>query len=466
VLCVDVAEREVARGSQLHVHDDVRCRGTAEPDARAVVGEDEMMGALRTVGHRHALLDDERRGGGARGEQHGAARREIERRDPLGRQELDHARIVPSRARGAVTVGAYHPAVPVTRRPTGGPPSLAEVGGRAEARIVALLDEEIDRWRAVDAAVEEPLVALRALVLAGGKRLRPAFCHWAFVGAGGDPGDRRVVDAGAALELLHTFALVHDDVMDGSETRRGLPAIHTSAIMLHKKRSWRGEARRFGEGAAILVGDLAFVYADVLFGEADLAARRVFDELRVELCIGQYLDLVGTASGSSDAAQAERIERYKSGKYTVERPLHLGAALAGRLDELAASLSRIGLPLGAAFQLRDDLLGVFGDASVTGKPVGDDLREGKLTPLVAAAAARAGRAGAALLAGLGRSDMSDADVKAIQELLVETGARDEIEREIKRLVDRALQELKCAALEPVARNALEELAVFVAWRDR
>jgi geranylgeranyl diphosphate synthase type I len=356
--------------------------------------------------------------------------------------------------------------VAVTRRPTGVPPSLAEVGGRAESRIVELLDREIERWRVVDASVEEPLVALRALVLAGGKRLRPAFCHWAFVGAGGDPTDRSVVDAGAALELLHTFALVHDDVMDGSETRRGLPAIHTAATSLHQRRAWRGEARRFGEGAAILVGDLAFVYADVLFGDAPDAARRVFDELRVELCVGQYLDLVGTASGSNDPAQAERIERYKSGKYTVERPLHLGAALAGRLDQLAPSLSAIGLPLGGAFQLRDDLLGVFGDATVTGKPVGDDLREGKLTPLIAVAAARADRAGGVVLAHVGRPDISDADVMAIQELLVETGARDEIEHEIEQLVGRALEELACAPLEPDARVALEELATFVAWRDR
>jgi geranylgeranyl diphosphate synthase type I len=346
------------------------------------------------------------------------------------------------------------------------PASLAEVGGRAEARIAELLDREIERWRDVDRAVEEPLVALRDLVLAGGKRLRPAFCHWAFVGAGGDPRDPRVVDAGAALELLHTFALVHDDVMDGSDTRRGLRAIHSSAISLHRQRAWRGEARRFGEGAAILVGDLAFVYADVLFGDAAAAARGVFDELRVELCIGQYLDLVGTASGSNDPEQAERIERYKSGKYTVERPLHLGAALAGRLDELAEPLSAVGLPLGGAFQLRDDLLGVFGDATVTGKPVGDDLREGKLTPLIAAAAARVDPSGAALLARVGRPDMSEDDVRAVQDLLVATGARDEIEAQIERLVDRALAALACAPLESDARVALEELATFVAWRDR
>jgi len=356
--------------------------------------------------------------------------------------------------------------VAVTRRSTGIPSSLLDVGSRAETVIVGLLDHEIARWRSVDAALEEPLQALRALVLAGGKRLRPAFCHWAYVGAGGELANPRVTDAGAALELLHTFALVHDDVMDGSGTRRGRPTIHAAAMSHHGARGWRGEARRFGEGSAILVGDLAFVYADMLFGEAPAAARRVFDELRVELCVGQYLDLVGTASGSSDPAQAARIERYKSGKYTVERPLHLGAALAGRLDQLAAPLSEIGLPLGEAFQLRDDLLGVFGDATVTGKPVGDDLREGKLTPLVAVATARASAGDRDLLARLGSDDMSDAEVLALQTLLVTTGARDHVEHAIDRLVDEALDALGRAPLTREARLALEELATFVAWRDR
>ncbi len=350
-------------------------------------------------------------------------------------------------------------------RATEVPASLAEVGRRAEDRIVGLLDAEIERWHAVDPALGEPLLALRDLVAAGGKRLRPAFCHWAFVGAGGAAGSDAAVDAGAALELLHTFALVHDDVMDGSDRRRGLPSIHTQFIARHEALQWRAEARRFGEGAAILVGDLAFVYADMLFGEARLDARAIFDELRIELCVGQYLDLVGTASGSSDPGQAARIERYKSGKYTVERPLHLGAALAGRIDELGPSLSAVGLPLGAAFQLRDDLLGVFGDASVTGKPVGDDLREGKLTPLVAVAAGRVDAKGAALLARLGRPDLDHDEIVALQALLVDTGARDEIEASIEVFVQEALDALAATPITPEARTALAELGTYVAWRD-
>jgi geranylgeranyl diphosphate synthase type I len=352
------------------------------------------------------------------------------------------------------------------RRSTRVPTSLAEVGNRAEARIMALLDAELQRWTLVDPDLGEPVAALRDLVAAGGKRLRPAFCHWAFVGAGGAPDDPLTIDAGAALELLHTFALVHDDVMDGSDRRRGLPAIHRRFIARHAEAGWRGEARRFGEGAAILVGDFAFVYSDMLFGEAPPTARRIFDELRVELCVGQFLDLVGTASGSSDPVQAARIERYKSGKYTVERPLHLGAALAGRLDELVEPLSAFGLPLGEAFQLRDDLLGVYGDAAVTGKPVGDDLREGKLTPLVAAAAGRADADGARLLDRLGQPDLTDADIAELQAFLIESGARDEVERAIERLVDEALTALAAAPITDEARVALEELGTFVAWRDR
>jgi geranylgeranyl diphosphate synthase type I len=352
------------------------------------------------------------------------------------------------------------------RRLTEVPPSLAEVGDRIEARIATLIDDEITRWSGVDPALVEPLGALRGLVQAGGKRLRPAFCHWAYVGAGGAPDDKVVVDAGAALELLHTFALVHDDVMDGSNMRRGRSAIHRHFMTRHDALRWRGEARRYGEGAAILVGDFAFVYSDILLRSVPDAARPVFDELRVELCVGQYLDLDGTASGSSDPVQAARIERYKSGKYTVERPLHLGAALAGRLEELADPLSAFGLPLGEAFQLRDDILGVFGDAAVTGKPVGDDLREGKLTPLVAVATARARGVAAHRLEKLGRPDLDDAEIAGLQEVLVDTGAVDEMERSIERLVDEALDALAVVPIRPDARVALEELGTFVAWRDR
>ena len=346
------------------------------------------------------------------------------------------------------------------------PPSLARIARDVEGRIARLLEDELERWAAVDADLAEPLAALRELVLAGGKRLRPAFCHWAYVGAGGAARDEAVVDAGAALELLHTFALVHDDVMDGSATRRGTDTIHVLFEAEHAVEGWRGEARRFGEGVAILVGDLAFVYADRLLARAPAAAHAVFDELRIEVNVGQYLDLLGTAQGRVDETRARRISRFKSGKYTVERPLHLGAALAGRLDDLAAPLSAFGLPLGEAFQLRDDLLGVFGDGAVTGKPVGEDLREGKPTLLFAIAAERASGADAAVLARHGTPDLDEDGVAALQDVLLGTGAVDAVEQAIDQLVAEAVEAMDAAPLAEPARQALVELAYFVAGRDR
>jgi len=346
------------------------------------------------------------------------------------------------------------------------PPSLTAIANRVADRIDVLLTGEIERWKAVDPDLAAPLGSLRDLVMAGGKRLRPAFCHWAFVGAGGDPESSLVVDAGGALELLHTFALIHDDVMDGSMTRRGLDAVHVDFEARHTDSKWRGEGRRFGEGVAILVGDLAFVYADLLLVEAPRIAIDVFTELRLEVNIGQYLDLIGTVRGGGTKEAAHRICVYKSGKYTVERPLHLGAALAGRFDECAPSLSAYGLPLGEAFQLRDDLLGAFGDEDLLGKPVGDDLREGKPTALVALARERASGAAAELLEHrFGRPDLTDDEILELQATLVDTGALAEVEAQIESLVGESLASLEAAPITDEARNHLIELAWFVAGRD-
>lgn len=353
----------------------------------------------------------------------------------------------------------------VVPRTAAAPPSLGAIAQRVEARVQGVLDDELARWSAVDAELVEPFEALRELVLAGGKRLRPAFCHWAFVGAGGDPADRTVVDAGAALELLHTFALIHDDIMDGSSTRRSMDTIHVRFEARHALDGWRGEGRRFGEGVAILAGDLAFVYADRMLTGAPRAALDVFTELRIEVNVGQYLDLVGTARGRIAEDAARRICRFKSGKYTIERPLHLGAALAGRMPELAAPLSAYGLPLGEAFQLRDDLLGVFGDDTVTGKPVGEDLREGKPTVLYALAAECVGRPGT-VLDRYGADDLGDDEIVALQEFLVDTGAVERLEGRIDVLVETAVTALGRAPLSADAAAALAELAYYVAGRDR
>lgn len=347
------------------------------------------------------------------------------------------------------------------------PLSLARIASAVDARLVRLLEDERSRWGAFDQDLLAPLEEISRLVLAGGKRLRPAFCHWGFVAAGGAELDPRVVDAGAAFELLHAFALFHDDVMDGSINRRGEPAAHVRHTEVHAENGWAGESRRFGEGVAILAGDLAFVYADALMRGASPDALDMWNELRVELNFGQYLDMLGSAAGERRREKALRICRYKSGKYTIERPLHLGALLADSTSskDLLPHLSAYGLPLGDAFQMRDDVLGAFGETAITGKPVGDDLREGKPTPLMAMATSKANAMQREVLQLVGRPDLADSDVARVQDVIRETGALDELESLIASLTDEAVAAIRSAPIDPGTKDELVALAAYVSWRE-
>ena len=346
------------------------------------------------------------------------------------------------------------------------PPSLAAIAARVDACLDDLLSTSRDRWAAFDADLAGPFDEIHRMVRSGGKRLRPAFCHWGFVGAGGDPDDERVVRAGAAFELMHAFALFHDDVMDDSASRRGAPTTHAVYAGTHDSAAWSGESRRFGEGVAILVGDLAFVLSDELLLGAPAEVWRLWNELRIELNVGQYLDILGSVQGERRLAKAERIARYKSGKYTIERPLHLGAVLADpvRGAALLPGLSAYGLPLGDAFQMRDDIIGAFGDTTVTGKPVGDDLREGKPTPLLARAVALAEPAELDVLARVGAPGLGDDEVDKIQHVIVDTGALAALEAHIAALAAEAVAALDGVDLADVARAELAALADFVVAR--
>jgi geranylgeranyl diphosphate synthase type I len=255
--------------------------------------------------------------------------------------------------------------------------------------------------------------------------------------------------------------------MDDAPTRRGLPTTHALYSQRHAEHGWLGQSRRFGEGAAILIGDLAFVFADRLLHDANPAAWAVWNELRIELNLGQFLDITGSARNDRRLTTAQRICRYKSGKYTIERPLHMGALLAApeRADELLPALSAYGLPLGDAFQMRDDVMGAFGDPAVTGKPVGGDLREGKSTPLMAMAIAAANDAQRAVLATIGRPDLTDDDVQRVQEAIVASGALAAHEAQIDALVSEATDAVARAPIAAEARDELLALAAFVSQRN-
>lgn len=348
---------------------------------------------------------------------------------------------------------------------------LDTIRGPLEAVLLPFLRDAVRRLSDMDEALAPVAGAAMELVLSAGKRLRPAFVYWGCVAADGEPGDA-VLRAAGAVELLHAFALVHDDVMDRSDERRGRPAVHRAMSDWHGREGLRGDADWFGVGAAILAGDLLFVWADQLFdqavqGFADArAARAVFTDLRLEVMAGQYLDLRAAGLAHPSYEEVLRVALLKSGRYTVTRPLLLGLALAGEgapPPGVEAALRSYGDAVGVAFQLRDDVLGLFGDPARTGKGALSDLREGKRTLLILRALELTDGNGRAVVeAGLGDADLDEGAAERIRDVVRQSGALAAVEHEVQERLARAQQALE--PLPPAARAALERLAIDAAHR--
>jgi geranylgeranyl diphosphate synthase type I len=348
-------------------------------------------------------------------------------------------------------------------------------------RVQETVDAHIGAQGAVLSEVGDemlPLLDAVSALLGGGKRLRAAFLYWGYRAGGGADSDA-VVRAATAMEFFQGAALLHDDVMDDSDTRRGLPAAHRRLAAEHTARGWTGSAERFGLAGAILAGDLCLSWSDELFATSGLApeeldrGRVVFDRMRTQLMGGQFLDVLESARGWADLDRSQRIAharnviRYKSAKYTVQHPLLIGATAAGVDEAALRCLSAYGLDLGEAFQLRDDILGVFGDPSQTGKPAGDDLREGKRTVLVAHALDLAGPAETVLFDKLlGLSDLDADGVSELRAVLQSTGALDRVEEMILDLTRSARAALhSTSGLDDEAVATLDALIDFSTSRS-
>jgi geranylgeranyl diphosphate synthase, type I len=333
-----------------------------------------------------------------------------------------------------------------------------------EAALSVFVDQQAVLLEPLGADAAQVVEAARGAV-SGGKRFRAAFCWWGYRAVLADVADEpSLVRAAASLELLHASALVHDDLMDASDTRRGRPSTHRAFAGLHREKGWCGSAGQYGAAAAILLGDLLLSWADELLRRCGLPhdvvrdALGFFDLTRSEVITGQFLDVSVQARGASDVEQAMRVLRYKSAKYSVERPLHIGAALAGADPVLLEALTGFGLPLGEAFQLRDDLLGVYGDPLATGKPAGDDLSEGKRTVLVAIALERASASEARVLDDALGSELSLDEIEELRKLISALGADAEVERRITGLTATSLAALDASPVTDQARTVLRELA--------
>ncbi|WP_460765354.1 polyprenyl synthetase family protein [Mariniluteicoccus flavus] len=355
------------------------------------------------------------------------------------------------------------------------------LSGSVRSAVSASIAAFIDGQRPVLAAMGDELATmadLAALFTDGGKRLRPAFGLWGYAAAAGLPEGSELdalVGACASLDVLHVSALVHDDVMDGSDTRRGVPAAHRQFEAQHAERALLGSGEKFGHAGAILLGDLLVMWSVEMLERSGLPAdalargRAVVEAMRTEVTCGQYLDVLAQHLPWDDpaalVARAHQVVEHKTARYTVQRPCQFGAALGGASDELLAALAAYGSPLGRAFQFRDDVLGVFGDEATTGKPAGDDLREGKRTVLVAEAMAGSDEAGRTRLQGLLGRDLSPDEVEQARGLIRASGALERVEATIDRGLAEALAALE-APMRPEGREALTALAYAAVRRDR
>ena len=337
-------------------------------------------------------------------------------------------------------------------------------------RVLRALRDHLDGRRAVVAGIDERVDTLAGLlaefVLDGGKRMRPRFALAGWAAATPEPGppSDEVVTACAALELIQACALVHDDIVDASDTRRGRPTVHRAVEAVHRTEGWAGASDRYGVSQAILLGDLALTWADEMFvgsGVDPAALGRALGPwygMKTEVLAGQMLDVLAEASGATDEETPRRVNRFKTAAYTVERPVHIGAALAGAEPETVSALREFGVAVGQAFQLRDDMLGVFGDPEVTGKPSGDDLREGKRTLLLARGVALAPADDSAFLLSVLGTDLDAETLERARRVLVDCGAVATVEAEIDALTIRALDAVGSDAVTPHGRDALRDLA--------
>jgi geranylgeranyl diphosphate synthase type I len=336
-----------------------------------------------------------------------------------------------------------------------------------------------------------PLIDYAKSLMAGGKRFRAQFCYWSWVGhldvnqelteLQQERSLKAMVSICAALEMFHAAALVHDDLIDQSDTRRGQPAVHKSFEALHTLSNWSGQPERFGLAGSVLVGDLLLNWSSEIFGNAlqyaptreiELACRSEFSRMRVEIMAGQYLDVLEENAGalrdaSEAVARANQVMLYKTAKYSIEAPLLIGAAFAGATVATRAAIEQFAIPLGLAFQLRDDVLGVFGDPKITGKPAGDDLREGKRTVLIGLTRE--------ILTGsvrnifdemLAARDLSVDQIAFLQQTIIGAGALKKTEAMIEELGNQALENLNNLSLEISGKSSLVDLAKQVMNRDK
>ena len=336
---------------------------------------------------------------------------------------------------------------------------------RVAARVGNVIEEGRTRYGRFDPEIDSLFGRLSALAENRGKGTRADAARLGWLAAGGATDDPTPVNVGAAFELLHLSALVHDDMIDGSSSRRGVPTVHVEAAARHKAGGWAGSGGHFGNSVAVIAGNIITALAQSALGEVNAAARHEWTRVQLEVNLGQYLDVVSAAGQTVDEERVHTVMRLKTAAYTFARPLRTGAAATGRADEMMLDdLGAYGHLVGMAFQIRDDILGVFGDESVTGKPAGDDLREGKATLLLVWSSSRPENRESGVYRRVGSPDLTGDEIDLMRHTMELDGTLRRAESEAQAYVDKAIGQL--GSIPGETRKALENLARSAVDRRR
>jgi len=349
---------------------------------------------------------------------------------------------------------------------------LADFRDQLETRLQQWLTEKEAEAAAESGASRELTETLTRFVARDGKRIRPALLYYTYSACGGQS-DEKVMPMAMSVELLHTYLLIHDDIMDHADVRRGEPAAHVIYTELHRDQGWQGSSEHFGESVAILLGDLAQTYSLELYSSVDLAPevagefRQQFSVMCQEVVLGQYLEMTAGYREHLEEDELLRVLRMKSGRYSVERPVQLGYLLAGAPEATRQALEVYGLQMGEAFQLQDDLLGMFGDAKTVGKPVGADLVEGKFTLVIHHAMRHLADTDRAVLQrALGNPNLDPDEMARVQGLIEASGARQKVQDMVEERLNQAREALATVSLAPDGAGFLEGLIAYLRGRKR
>lgn len=344
--------------------------------------------------------------------------------------------------------------------------ALSKFKEKLDLELKKYLDEKVEEAKRIDPQATKLVKAVRRMVLAGGKRLRPAFMYYGYKAAGGND-EEAIIYTCQSIELLHAYLLIHDDIIDNSDLRRGQPTVHKFF-----ERSNTSLTRNFGVNAAILAGDYASTFAQEILSRSPFSdheirrARKILDQLLLEVIAGEFVDVLSGLKPQSSWEEQEKILEYKAARYTIVRPLHLGAALADAHDEIFNTFTAYGIPLGKAFQIQDDILGMFGDEEKLGKPADSDIKEGKKTYLILKALEEANNEQRRVLQKtVGNIDARDDEIDAVRQIVKETGAYDFAVRAAKKLIREAKAALDGVEIEKESQEYLLGIADYMLQRE-